>query len=161
MHDGPPPSRHRRGKNRTSQGQSGNSTPPNEDLDTLDLPPLVSPDGRDLTNTGGAPLGESEATYSGMHPVELSLEGTNSIMECTRDWKLPLCLQPETCSRILICTSLPSCNAASDECDEMGRVERKQGTRWWLLQNIYTGIHCIITFTYILSYISSNLTSFN
>jgi hypothetical protein len=83
MHDGPPPSRHRRGKSRTSQGQSGNSTPPNEDLNTLDLPPLVSPDGRDLTNTGGSPLGESEATYSGMHPVEFSLEGTNSIMECT------------------------------------------------------------------------------
>jgi hypothetical protein len=62
------------------QGQSGNSTT-NEDLDMLNLLPLMSPDEHDLTNAAGSPLGEPEVTHSGMHPVEFSLEGTNSVME--------------------------------------------------------------------------------
>jgi hypothetical protein len=72
MHNGPTPSRHRRGKNRTTSGP----TPPNEDPSTL-----MSPDGRDLTNADSFSQPESEATYSDMHLVEFTPEETTSVVE--------------------------------------------------------------------------------
>jgi hypothetical protein len=81
MHNGPAPSRHRRGKNRTTVGRSDSVTPPNEDLDTLHLPSLTSPDGVDLLDAGDAPRERSDTAYPDIHPLEFSLEGTSSVME--------------------------------------------------------------------------------
>jgi len=80
MHSGPAPSRHRRGRNWTA-GQSGNATPPSEDLDALHSTPLMSADDHDLPDAGGSPQKQSDAAYPDIHPVELSLKETNFLVE--------------------------------------------------------------------------------
>lgn len=66
MHNGPAPSRRRRGRIRTTTGQSGgNATPSTEEVNADPLSPLMSPDGLDLPDTAG-----TNVAYANTHPVE-------------------------------------------------------------------------------------------